>query len=98
MMGISIPLIAISGGAGGTTYLPVMAIAGAALSSLAIRFAPQRRKELSSEMPIRELEDIKDGLLDIRSYVSSLEQRLEDQELRLRITQASTPPTDKSAQ
>lgn len=90
MMGISIPLIAISGGAGGTTYLPVMAIAGAALSSLAIWFAPQRRKELSSEMPIRELEDIKDGLLDIRSYVGSLEQRLEDQELRLRITQAGT--------
>ena len=36
MMGISIPLIAISGGEGATLYLPAMAIAGAAVSSLAI--------------------------------------------------------------
>ncbi len=98
MMGISIPLIAISGGAGGTPYLPVMAIAAAAVSSIAIWFSPPRRNELPSEMPIRELEDIKDGLMDIRSYVGSLEQRLEDQELRLRITQAGTPPTDNPRQ
>ncbi len=98
MMGISIPLIAISGGAGGTVYLPVMAIAAAAVSSIAIWFSPPRMNELPPEMPIRELEDIKDGLLDIRSYVGSLEQRLEDQELRLRITQATTPPTDNPPQ
>jgi hypothetical protein len=98
MMGISIPLIAISGGAGGTLYLPVMAIAAAAVSSVAIWFSPPRRNELPPEMPIRELEDIKDGLLDIRSYVGSLEQRLEDQELRLRITQATNPPENNPPQ
>lgn len=98
MMGISIPLIAISGGAGGTVYLPVMAIAAAAVSSIAIWFSPPRMDELPPEMPIRELEDIKDGLLDIRSYVGSLEQRLEDQELRLRITQATTPAPDNPPQ
>lgn len=98
MMGISIPLIAISGGAGGTPYLPVMAIVAAAVSSVAIWFSPPRRNELPPEMPIRELEDIKEGLLDIRSYVGSLEQRLEDQELRLRITQAGTPSSDNPSQ
>lgn len=99
MMGISIPLIAISGGAGGTTFLPAMAIVGAAVSSLGIWFAPQRRSA-PPELPIHDLEDIKMGLLDIRSYVGSLEQRLEDQELKLRITQADagTQSTDKPSQ
>lgn len=102
MMGISIPLIAITGGAGATSYLPAMAIAGAAVSSLAIWFAPQRdtySSELPPALPVRELEEIKHGLLDIRSYVTSLEQRMEDQELQLRITQAGTgqaKPDEKS--
>ena len=90
MMGISIPLIAITGGAGGMSYLPLMVIAGAAASSLAIWFAPQREKTYIESAPIHELEDIKRGILDLRDYIGSLEQKIEDQELQLRITQAGT--------
>ncbi len=90
MMGISIPLIAITGGAGGMSYLPLMVIAGAAASSLAIWFAPQREKTYIESAPMHELEDIKRGILDLRDYIGSLEQKIEDQELQLRITQANT--------
>ncbi|MFY8000596.1 MAG: hypothetical protein ACOVSW_18530 [Candidatus Kapaibacteriota bacterium] len=90
MMGISIPLIAITGGAGGMSYLPLMVIAGAAASSLAIWFAPQREKTYIESAPMHELEDIKRGILDLRDYIGSLEQKIEDQELQLRITQAGT--------
>ncbi len=90
MMGISIPLIALTGGAGGMSYLPLMVIAGAAASSLAIWFAPQREKTYIESAPMHELEDIKRGILDLRDYIGSLEQKIEDQELQLRITQAGT--------
>jgi hypothetical protein len=67
-----------------------MVIAGAAASSLAIWFAPQREKTYIESAPMHELEDIKRGILDLRDYIGSLEQKIEDQELQLRITQAGT--------
>jgi hypothetical protein len=88
MMGISIPLIAISGGAHGIAYLPVLAAVGAAVSSVAIWLSP--RRDAAPPQIEGELEDIKDGLLALHDYVKSLEQKLETQELRLRIAEAET--------
>ncbi|MCU0426956.1 MAG: hypothetical protein MUF71_15160 [Candidatus Kapabacteria bacterium] len=102
MMALSIPLIAIAGGGGGViNALPVLAVAGAAFSSAAIWLSPKRNRdadELPPQLPLRELEDIKHGLMDIRSYVASLEERIEDQEIQLRITQAAAAKgiSDKS--
>lgn len=87
VMGISIPLIAISGGSYGLGYLPLVGVIGAAVSTIGIWFSPQRGQ---AQLPLHELDDIKDGLLDIHDHVSALERRLEDQELRLRIAQANT--------
>lgn len=101
MMAISIPLLAIAGDASIIKVLPVLAVAGAAVSSAAIWLSPKRNQEpteLPPALPLRELEDIKHGLMDIRSYVASLEERIEDQEIQLRITQAAAAKTitDKS--
>lgn len=97
MMAISIPLMAIAGGdAGIIKILPVLAVLGAGVSSAAIWLSPRRNHEpteLPPALPLRELEDIKHGLMDIRSYVASLEERIEDQEIQLRITQAAAAKT-----
>jgi hypothetical protein len=87
VLGISIPLIAITGGSYGLGYLPLVGVIGAAVSTVGIWFSPQRGNPQLSE---RELNDIKDGLLDIHDHVSALERRLDDQELRLRIAQTNT--------
>lgn len=88
ILGISIPLIAITHGDFGLGYLPLMAVLGAATSTAAIWLSPQRGQ--AQQLPAHELDDIKDGLLDIHDHVSALERRLDDQELRLRISQANT--------
>ena len=88
VLGISIPLIAITGGSYGLGYLPLVGVLGAAVSSAAIWLSPYGKP--SAQLPAHELDDIKDGLLDIHDHVSTLERRLDDQELRLRISQAST--------
>jgi hypothetical protein len=87
MMGISIPLIALTGGSNGTGFLPMIAIAGAAVSSVAIWFAPRRDAELSGAA-LHELDEMKQMLLEMHSHVVVLEQKVEDQELQLRITQS----------
>lgn len=107
MMAISIPLMAIAGGdAGIIKILPVLAVLGAGVSSAAIWLSPRRNHEpteLPPALPLRELEDIKYGLKEIHSYVASLEERIEEQEIQLRIAQASSdkpsdsmPPTNPS--
>jgi hypothetical protein len=87
MMAISIPLIAITGGSNGIGFLPMLAIAGAAVSSAAIWFAPRRDAELPNAA-LHELDEMKQMLLEMHSHVVVLEQKVEDQELQLRITQS----------
>jgi hypothetical protein len=86
MMAISIPIIALTDG-NGTAFLPMLAIAGAAVSSVAIWFAPRRDAELSGAA-LHELDEMKQMLLEMHSHVVVLEQKVEDQELQLRITQS----------
>lgn len=88
VLGISIPLIAITGGSYGLGYLPILGVIGATVSSAAIWLSPFGKQ--APQLSTQELDDMKDGLLDIHDHVSALERRLEDQELRLRITQANT--------
>ncbi len=88
VLGISIPLIAISHGSFGLGFLPLVGVIGAAVSTAAIWLSPHGKP--TQQLPAHELDDIKDGLLDIHDHVSALERRLEDQELRLRISQANT--------
>jgi hypothetical protein len=91
VLGISIPLIAITHGSFGLGYLPLVGVIGAAVSTAAIWLSPHGKP--TPQLSAQELDDIKDGLLDIHDHVGALERRLDDQELRLRIAQANTDGT-----
>jgi hypothetical protein len=89
--GVTIPLMGISGDPS-VLMLPILGIAGATISSVAIwrRVGSMQHitPSLGDIQSLQQLQEIQRSIADLRGYVMHLEQSIDDKQLRLAIDKA----------
>ncbi len=96
MMGICIPLVAITDAGGKGLILPTFVLAAAAVSTVVIWFAPARRNALSGDQA-QEIDMMKQTIFDLHEHVDTLDRKVEDYALQARINQASISTNSSGA-